>query len=171
MMPDPLTSVVTTTSDSVPPPGDVLKLVEHTARTVVTKVTTTPGGTKTPTSSPNRDPSAARPGLGLVRHASHGVRATANTALGSWSLPAGAQLSDLLPSLPSGLAGPAARPPVVAGTAGTAPTVSRVQNAAQTDDVIGRRSSVVRAILVALSAAAAATLTAAHVTVARGSRR
>lgn len=153
----------------MPPPGDIVKLAENTVHGVVTKVTTTGGLTKAPTTTPAREPGTT-PRLGLGRHPAHLTR-PADATFATRPLFAAAALYDLLPSLPTGLAGPAVRTPVLAGSAGTSASPSYVQNAAQSDELAARGGGVLRAILIALSAAAAATLAVAHVTVARGSRQ
>ena len=103
-VPDPTTQPVALTS--VPPPGDILKLVKNTATSTVDKVTTIAGvPKKTPTSAPAREPAGARPALHLPSRPAHPARVVAAGSLASWSLPAGARLSDVLPNLPTGLAG------------------------------------------------------------------
>ncbi len=153
-----------------PPPGDIVKLAEHTVRGVVTKVTTTGGLTKAPATTPDREPGTT-PRLGLGRHPARVGLPAADDSFALPVLSARPALYDLLPSLPTGLAGPAVRTPVLAGSAGTSASPSYAQNAAQSDDLATPGGGVMRAILIALSAAAAATLAVAHVTVARGSRR
>lgn len=147
----------------MPPPGDIVKLVEDTATTVVTKVKSAAGVQKTPATTPDREPAVRPAKLPLLRHSAPAVRPVVAAAPDSWSLRADTRWSDLSPGLPVALAGLVARTPVVAGASAPA---SHAQNAAQADE-LAAGTSVVRAILVALSAAAAATVAVAHVTVAR----
>lgn len=168
-MPDPSTTTVTTTLNSVPPPGDIVKTAKHTVTTVVSTVTTATGLTKTPTSSPDREP-ASHPALRLPSRPADQARLAAHPAAASWSLPSGAQLSDLMPSMPSESAEPAALTPVLAAAAGVAPASQR-QPAAIAAEIADRGNGTMRGVLIALAAASAATLAYAHVSTARGSRR
>lgn len=159
--------------DSVPPPGDVVKLIQDTARTVVgtavDKVTTAASpAKKAPASDPAR-PAAKHPVATPSRPSSTSVAPSSTASLAAWSLPAAVRL-DAMPSLPSGLAGPAAQTPLVA--ARLAPTTTRVQDAARAGLALDRHgSSAVRAVLIALAAASAAALAVAHVAAVRGSGR
>lgn len=151
----------------MPPPGDIVQLVKDTATGVVDKVTTIAGQpAKQPTTSPNREP-ATRPALHLPSHPAHPATTAAKSAPASWSLPSGASLDDLMPVLPTDWNAPSARTPVVAaGLPGASP--ARLRNAAEAAaDPTGRGSDVMRGVVIALAVAAAATIGAGHVTVAR----
>jgi len=157
-----------TTLASPPPPGDIVKLVEDTATTVIDTAKNVAGQpAKTPTSGTDQQP-AAHPVLHLPSsHPAH-ARPAANPSTTSWSLPAGASLGDAAPALPIDWSAPSARTPVVAaGATGAAPTTHVQTDAVSTADPAGPGVDVMRGVLVALSAAAVATLAYGHVTLAR----
>lgn len=169
-MPSP-TTTVPVGSDSVPPPGDLVKMVQDAATsaatTVVDKVSDVAGlPKKAPATGPARQPVAAPP-LHLPSRPAI-APAAAHAAHASWSLFTGAGQADRWPELPS-LAGPMARTPVVAGTAPAAATPAQI--AAANAALAERGNSVMRGVLIALAAAAAATLATAHVAAVRGARR
>jgi hypothetical protein len=152
---------------SVPPPGDIVQLVKDTATGVVDKVTTIAGQpAKQPTTSPDREP-ATRPALHLPSHPAHPSTTAPKSAPASWSLPSETTLSSLMPALPTDWDARSARTPVVAAGLTSAPP-AQVRNAAEAAaDPTGRGSDVMRGVLLALAVAAAATIGAGHVTVAR----
>jgi hypothetical protein len=152
----------------VPPPGDIVQLVKDTATAVVDKVTTVAGQPgKKPASGPDHQP-ATTPAVHLLRRPAHPSVTVAKPALPSWSLRSAAMLSDVVPTLPTGWAAPSARTPVVAAGASAGAPATHVQTAAEAaNDPAGRGSDVMRGVLIALAAAAAATIGASHVTVAR----
>jgi hypothetical protein len=152
----------------VPPPGDIVQLVKDTATAVVDKVTTVAGQSgKKPTSGPQHQP-ATTPAVHLPSRPAHRAAKAADSALGSWSLPSGTTLSNLMPTLPTAWDAASTRTPVIAAGATGAAPATRVQNAAEfANDPTGRGSDVMRGLLVALAVAAAATIGAGHVTVAR----
>jgi len=154
----------------VPPPGDIVQTVEDTATAAVQTVTQVVGGTKkTPTADPAHDPAVRHP-LAPAAPAAHVPATAAASSSTTWGLPVGIALSDRLPSLPTGLAGVSAQTPVVAPA--SQPAVTRIQNSARSSAAIAERgNSVMRGVLIALAAAAAATLGFAHVTAVRSARR
>lgn len=161
------------TPNSVPPPGDIVKLVQDTATSAVTTVVDKASDVaglpkKAPASPPTRTPSA-KPPLHLPSRPADVARSAVYSAPASWSLFSATGQADRLPELPTGLTGPAALTPVVAGNAGTAPT--QLRSAGSTAALAERGTSVMRGVLIALAAASAATLAMAHVTALRGSGR
>lgn len=169
MVPSP-SAPLTSTSTSVPPPGDIVKTVQDTATAAVKTVTDTAGVTKkTPTVAPAHEPAARQP-LQSPTQSLRGAGASATSPRVAPGLPSAAGFAGSLPGLPSGFAAPSAQAPVVATA--SHPAATRIQNAAQSSaDIAERGNSVMRGVLIALAAAAAATLAFAHVTALRGPAR
>jgi hypothetical protein len=157
----------------VPPPGDIVKLVKDEATAVVEKVTTAAGvAPKAPTSSPNREPAVQHPALRLPSRTAHAVHSAVAAAHTSWSLPANVDLTDMVPALPTALAGPAARTPVIATGAAVVGAAPQNGSAAKSAaDIAERGNGIMRAVLIALAAASAGSLGVAHVAAVRAAGR
>jgi hypothetical protein len=152
----------------VPPPGDIVQLVKDTAAAAVDKVTTLAGQPgKPPTSGPDREPAANHPAVHLAVRTAHAPRPAAAAALGSWSIPMGGGMAAVLADMPPTMAAPAVQTPAVAGQAAPSSASSHVADAAPSMPSDGPAGGILRAVLIALSAASAAALAYGHVAFAR----